>query len=750
IAFSQNYIFDPTRPSFALLPSDNAPPMITGHASVILPGGRLLVFGGYSQASGGLLQFSTIWTLDSPQSSSFWSMARVSNLSLPSPRRAFAATTISNGRVLIHGGSDARLQTNFEDGWILDTSKDPMLWTQVEALSQLGALRDHLAVSSGDQVIFSFGYGNDKPSPIVMRIFNTNTGAFESIFTPPSYASPTKTTGPNSGDLGEGGTNGSNQDSSHKIIGIAVGSVLGLLSLVVIAVAIIYYIRRRHADGRRAFRALGETDNYHDDESEHLASSIPAAGFHQSRTFRSHHGWDFGIFDTVGLAATFGLGTRILRHVPKRKDMLADEDTRDFTLWHSNGDREGAVDRTWSLRSLIPSLKRSREPSLTGSMGNISWRENPNTFADDAALIMEGEASNGEALQLHETNVYDDHDDERGCVTNQPYFHPISQQLSTLRTIIPLSQDKHPLIPLIETLSHTTHNETSNFVSHATSHNGPFDTISSITSHTFDLPPKSLLPLSSAVGTSTFVKRSDSWWSRFAKTSFLDRRSSSASKSTFAFRDPNPLPRLDAIQESMRIGSVDGQPSDSSDETRPSNRVPPHVSMLQGGHNKSQSSVRTADTEAIEKMARTMDVAHLVRSDSRHTASTSTTDLSIETRPRTCLHEGRGVDTAHEQLFTSMSYVDSFSHQGHHQPTDSTSSSDVPVVYPSTSCPNYEATVAARFERRELLSKNQIPLHSKQRESVTGQPVNYGLIPRATLFVANPDNGQFSSDHGAS
>jgi len=70
---------------------------------------------------------------------------------------AFAAVSLDNGGILIHGGSDARLQTNFADGWILDISQSTMSWSQVEALSQLGARRDHFAARQGDQVLFGFG-----------------------------------------------------------------------------------------------------------------------------------------------------------------------------------------------------------------------------------------------------------------------------------------------------------------------------------------------------------------------------------------------------------------------------------------------------------------------------------------------------------------------------------------------------------------------------------------------------------------
>jgi hypothetical protein len=70
---------------------------------------------------------------------------------------AFAAVSIPSGKVLIQGGSDANLKTNFADGWILDTTQNPMIWTQVAPLAQVGARRDHFAVSSGDLVLFGFG-----------------------------------------------------------------------------------------------------------------------------------------------------------------------------------------------------------------------------------------------------------------------------------------------------------------------------------------------------------------------------------------------------------------------------------------------------------------------------------------------------------------------------------------------------------------------------------------------------------------
>ena len=156
-AYSDNYVFDINRSNFVSLPNNTGPGGIFGHSSVVLSDGRLLVFGGYSQSRSLLVPLSEIWLLDTRGISSNWSLIEVSNASLPTPRRDFAATLLYNDKVLIHGGADAALQQNYADGWVLDTSVHPMTWGGVGTLSQLGPRRNHFAVSSGNQVLFGFG-----------------------------------------------------------------------------------------------------------------------------------------------------------------------------------------------------------------------------------------------------------------------------------------------------------------------------------------------------------------------------------------------------------------------------------------------------------------------------------------------------------------------------------------------------------------------------------------------------------------
>ncbi len=156
-AFSDHYVFDPSGPSFSQLPTTNGPPDLFGHASVVLPDRRLLVFGGYSPSENALLQFSTVWSLDTTQLNYVWTAFEVANTTLPSPRRGFAAAILGDGKVLIQGGADADMQTVFSDGWVLDTTQRPMSWTAVDALSEVGPRRDHFAVAVGSEVIIGFG-----------------------------------------------------------------------------------------------------------------------------------------------------------------------------------------------------------------------------------------------------------------------------------------------------------------------------------------------------------------------------------------------------------------------------------------------------------------------------------------------------------------------------------------------------------------------------------------------------------------
>ncbi len=131
------------------------------------------------------------------------------------------------------------------------------------------------------------------------------------------------------------------------------------------------------------------------------------------------------------------------------------------------------------------------------------------------------------------------------------------------------------------------------------------------------------------------IRRSNSWWTRFAKAPLLDRRLSGStttgrsSHGPIEIRDPNPLPpRLVPIKESSgpspessHIRSTSGNEGRSGNHRQygsggsgrgDSGRKHGHGQVYSTHqHGRSASSFqtsRTADSEMIERMGRTMDI----------------------------------------------------------------------------------------------------------------------------------------------
>lgn len=168
-SFYDHYVFNPASQEFDMLPlGGNAPPDIYGHASLVLPDGRLIVLGGYCVSCGGLVPMSTIWSLDTTQTTLAWDMISVSTSTLPSPRRDFAAAVLATGEIIIHGGGDSTLQATYSDGWILNTTQNPMVWQEAQPLQQLGARKDHLAIQYNGQVLFTFGKSHSISSSLLV------------------------------------------------------------------------------------------------------------------------------------------------------------------------------------------------------------------------------------------------------------------------------------------------------------------------------------------------------------------------------------------------------------------------------------------------------------------------------------------------------------------------------------------------------------------------------------------------------
>ena len=250
------------------------------------------------------------------------------------------------------------------------------------------------------------------------------------------------------------------------------------------------------------------------------------------------------------------------------------------------------------------------------------------------------------------------------------------------------------------------------------------------------------------------VKRSDSWWSRFSKSAFLDRRASDASshgvggggnyrtrsgslsgKTTMGplvaeFRDPNPVPKLVAIEENSPESLWDRSRQGSGDSKLSSNHVDhegddsqraklkrsattPHERMYSNTtHGKSISSLQTTNTEALERIGG-MDIVQREITD-------STTN-------------SWGVGEGPTGLVTSPT---EFGARGHEN--DGSLNARV-AVSTKPPLPTRRATstggggiVASRIKAFEKMEPKR-------------EAVKYGLAPRQPLFVANPDSRKTGS-----
>ncbi|KAF5359254.1 hypothetical protein D9756_003093 [Leucocoprinus leucothites] len=843
IGFSDHYAFNPQNLAFSQLPAENGPPALYGHTSIMSVEGRLIAFGGASEGS--LIPFSSAWVLDTSKETLAWSQLQVDNSSLPAPRRAFAATAIGQGKILIQGGSDASLQNNMDDGWILDTSRSPAVWTPVEQLSQIGPRRDHFAVCSNGLVIFGFGYLNSGPAPANLQIFDPSNNAYLPSYTPPPpTTTPTQTlpgetgaptgapagtgshhpgTPTSSGAIADPTATISPGDGEHKTkpaVGIAVGVTLGVLGAVAAVIVVVLYKRRQQRREREGSFLLIGDDEDGGNSSLHAGPTIPVATMYSGNGATSASRWGNGLLGTAfGIAGTITAAAKLrnTRNAYQRRDMLADEDTRDFGEWYNARRRDGTTGSSFSLRSILGARFRSREPSTysRGSGGHRQEKTDP--FSDGTSLVhgqepgTPGLEASGRPHNRRETSYlstssysfldpFADPVDEKVNIHDTDEYEPTSAvnavsryppPLSTIRTVPPVLASGHPLSPLSEHTSKSSLPSTSNdhtISSSLLSSSGtPAETMTSnttlqvtnespppkfMTKSFVDAPgsptsiPSTIIPASV---TSANIRRSDSWWSKFYRTSFLDRGSAFRSSAISEFRDPNPPPPLDPINESPTQPSVD--------EQSPASKSNIYAADL----GNSMTSLRTADTERIERMAGAMDVVQRVRMRSQRTTGSVSSGVSTDTRA-TSHDSGKQDDfgditssvrspypndlsgtptlrsptsappvslfsPSTDQKFTNKH---SQSSDGPTTPVDRTRTSE--TSSPSSSSANLDSpvsgpSVTARvrmYERRLSQDQEQIlPTNTRQREERSPKKsrvsVDYGFVPRPNLFVANPD-----------
>jgi hypothetical protein len=803
-ALSDHYVFDPNGLSFIQLPSTNGPPDIFGHACAVLPDGRMLIFGGYSQSDATLIQFTTIWSIDTTQPSPTWTLLSISGLNLPSPRRAFAVVILDGDKILIQGGADAVLQNVYSDAWILDTTQSPMVWNAIEALSELGPRYDHFAVAAGSQVVLGCGYGPSSGASPSLQIYDTSSSSFVSSFTPVA-ATPTNTivtpsqtqaqtqtqtitgtsrgTPPPSGRLSTGSEAtrttmtrpvyptqsqpGSRGGGSSSTIAIAVGITFGVLALVASTLAVAYYLKR--------YRQYSTGDHFHlldgegseDGDSPHIAHAIPIAGVQQEKS-RPGRWFSTSNKGTNNHPSLGRISTDTRR---QRRDMFADEDTRDFSSLYATGGGS-----SWSLQSMGAAIGsvgtgiRSMLSRENSGSGRSFHKEDP--FSAGTSLMQDGE------FNPYDLAVVRPHSHREGSYTSvarsyrDPFVdHPIEEAENGYHDLDPDGADPdeithplssritspptvgiHTLPPLAEQTSRTT-DPTSSLSEHRSS---PLDgnPNSSLPSFEYNSQHRSSI-INTNPKPNTPIRRSDSWWARFAKTALLDRKSSDAAKTSsrpMEFRDPNPAPQLVTIQE----GSTHSQ-SPNSESQQPRSR------QNKSGHRKSMSSVqtaKTADSEAIDRIG-VMDVIQRVGTSHSHQTTSSTGPESPDRDPSWTVSSPLSViassgrsDESHLRLDDDSTVESPPTHLGlsGKESTSVTSVQSSSTPKRSISGGNVLDQVHA-YERRLSQSAESdpspgLPLSpgvrntrkTEEHSSKNRVTVNYGLAPRPSLFVANPDH----------
>ncbi|KAF8638251.1 hypothetical protein AX17_002273 [Amanita inopinata Kibby_2008] len=782
--YSDHYVFDSQSSAFEKLPAETGPPAIYGHGSAMLSDGRLLVFGGYAQSQGSLVPFSTIWEIDVGHGSLTWSPSSVSNETLPSPRRAFATTVLQNDNVLIHGGSDAALQENYADGWILNTSSNPMTWSEAKTLVQLGPRRDHFAISSGNQVLFGFGYGNSGPVPPSLAIYDVAADAFVTAYSSSSAAtSPTQSlhgSGNTSPTIGGGiyptgasgadthhGSNGG-YDSNHsdkrrsRVIVLSVTSTL--LGIILVA-ASLFYARKwclRHRM-RGHFVSLSGNDDDLD-----RTRFIPAVVMVDHEP-QDQHRQRSGILNTTHFSLLLSAVGKRKEKSAIRRNMLADEDSDVGDLYRLRHNPRGVERSSFSFKSFISEHLRSREPSITDASVGAHWQEKSDSFPE-INVMRNGEVESplgNVALSQHQQEqlsiipLYQRYQDPFSDSMQEnreggPSYNKLPNDIRTTASVrvlprlmssppisrpIPFSSSPTILSPLPEQASQTT------LALYDSPMHSSHTVVERLDSPT-QIPPSCITPpnlddyMIAPFTTSMInanpgpMSRSDSWWKRFTHNSFLDRGISGASRKSPSTDVRESISHLIPIEEHAKPVALKTTTRKSVEIVNNEVESRSVSKIYEGTHEKSMSSLKTANTEGAEKIGRAVDVVQRVRTASHHSSISSTRTESVELLSSAMEANDQGDSRWLEEWATSPVQFDNpFS-----SPEDDQASYDErtrPLAPDSKSLGGLVAARVQAYERR--LSQDQDAPKKPTKAEHSAAAVKYGLAPRQSLFIANPD-----------
>lgn len=559
-------------------------------------------------------------------------------------------------------------------------------------------------------------------------------------------------------------TSAASSSNKHDTIAIALGTTFGILGLVAGGLATAWYFKRsreREPLSHARFILLGgDLERESTDGGAFNFSST--SGPNEKEYHRSHGFAGAGAPPLAVVLTHLGLS----KHSPPeparpRRDMFADEDTRQFG-WGSSlpgmSRREGSTGTgAWSLHSMSAIVRSmmSREPSTINS-----GREWDKIGCDREGLVHEGNPIpnsgrfHGRDSSWSYTDPFSDpvpndteydlYQPHLGALELDGEYDNVEVDGATLDPLplrphkapLPLSAPIHTLSPLHE-VSHTTESNAITPCPDSSQTNSSQSSFPSQPAYDPATPPTSytssspIAPshrhtfLDSHSPTSHPIRRSDSWWGRFMKAPLLDRRSSTGQK-PLDFRDPNSAPRLMSIEESK----LSSDSSESKDD-------------VEAKHDRlatsSVKSGRTANTEVAERLGRSYDIVQrLALDESASIGSTIAIELGL-------LGSSEDVQDTSSSISQKSN---SFSHSSkEHTPPSRTESPSTPGPQPTRAVGNAVSSRIHEFEQRMANSleaeRSPPPRNTRKREEVpsrTRPNIQYGLAPRPSLYVTNPEN----------
>jgi hypothetical protein len=534
------------------------------------------------------------------------------------------------------------------------------------------------------------------------------------------------------------GVNAANKHGNATAI--AVGTVFGVIALVVGAFAVARYYKgyNNHPSPNR-FHLLGGGGSG-DGHDALMANVIPTAGVREEKT---RSGWLSGNREMNN------------QTVQNRRDILADEDTREFGAGPVYGvDRDASGGSTRSVQPVGAAFGSIG----AGVRGILSRQNSGDTNSAQPSDPLLGSDATGVLRDVRQVSYASAHPSYLDPFVDSP-IDPFAgsddgdaDESTRLTDANPMSQASLPftasLAPLTEQLSRTS-DPTSSSSSHAI-HSSSFDSNPSSSFTSTEYKPQRRSSIINAFPLpATSIRRSPSWWARFAPTTLRDRRPPERSSKVHDIRDPNPAPRLVPIRETS---------SHSSNHDSPEFQTRRNNSGLE--HRNSLSSLQTANSDAIERMGGMDVIQRIGTPGSQQTIPNASRDLPdhdpawatpipLPAVASSRLVAGSQSQTGHHRTFESpgdtipldLSQIDSIAGAAAPPSYDS----HQPILKGS----NVSSRVVA-YERRMSQDAEDVPesinpnvRNTRKRDEYPSKArvaINYGLAPRRSLFVANPDN----------